>query len=119
MHPAQYDDGCGPDNKRIHNETAYLDGYRDGWKKWCKMNADSCNDLSKQGIIPDSVRNQTLVDLQTNINETSDDSPKAPPGASEEILNMDNGTTTIKNSTGTYQGPPLKIRYALNANLTN
>jgi hypothetical protein len=28
------------------------------------MNADSCNDLAKQGIIPDSVRNQTLVDLQ-------------------------------------------------------
>jgi hypothetical protein len=26
MHPAQYDDGCGPDNKRIHNETACLDG---------------------------------------------------------------------------------------------
>jgi len=81
------------------------------------MNADSCNDLAKQGI-PDTVRNQTIVDLQTNINETSDDSPKAPPGASEEILNMDDGTTTIKNSTGTYHGP-LKTRYASNANLTN
>jgi hypothetical protein len=120
MHPAQYGDGCGPDNTNIYNKTACLDGYRDGWKKWCKMNADSCNDLAKQGIIPDSVRNQTLVDLQTNINETSDDSPKAPPGAVENIMTWNwktgNGTSIIKNSTGTYQGPPVIIH---NANSTS
>ena len=97
------DNGCGPDNLFIRNKTACLDGYRDGWKHWCHESnetSNECNDLAKQGIIQDNVRNQTLVDMQTNINETSDNSPKAPPGAVENIF-MGNGTSIIKNSTGT------------------
>jgi Universal stress protein family len=34
----------------------------------CPATASACNDLAKQGIIPDFIRNKTLVDLQTNIN---------------------------------------------------
>jgi hypothetical protein len=28
-------------SNRIHNATACLDGYRDGWKHWCKDNGQS------------------------------------------------------------------------------
>jgi len=46
---------------RIYNATACLDGYREGWKHWCKDNATASafNDLAKQGIIPDFIRNKT------------------------------------------------------------
>jgi hypothetical protein len=107
---------------RIHNATACLDGYRDGWKHWCKDNAtaSACNDLARQGIIPDFVRNQTLVDLQTNINESGDDSSgPSPPGTSEEIIhfNLNNATapSIIRNSTGTYKGPTVIIHHDVNS----
>jgi hypothetical protein len=103
---------------RIHNTTACLDGYRDGWKHWCKDNATAseCNDLAKQGIIPDFIRNNTLVDLQTNINQSSDNSNgPSPPGTSEEIIhfNLNNATapSIIRNSTGTYKGPAVIIHH--------
>jgi hypothetical protein len=70
MHTAQYDNGCDPDNLFIHNKTACLDDYRNGWKHWCNdtnEGAKECNEFAKQGIIPDNVRNQTLVDFKTNL----------------------------------------------------
>jgi hypothetical protein len=54
--------------------------------------------------------NQSLL---TNINETSNNSPRAPPGASEDMLTA-NCTSIIKNSTGTYQGAGWKVTYNTN-----
>jgi hypothetical protein len=92
----------------IRNTTACLDDYKDGWKKWYYEDPKSCNDLARQGIILDVVRNQTLVDRETHINETSDNSPRAPRGASEDTITWNwktmNGISVIKNSTGTYRG---------------
>jgi hypothetical protein len=43
------------------NKTACVDGFVHAWKNWCKQNSDDCNTLAKEGVVPDAVRNETIV----------------------------------------------------------